>query len=841
MVTTQVMTMANCIVGVSVLAMPFCFKQCGVVLASILLMLSGVMTRTICYFLLKASTITRRRTYELLAYHTFGQAGKLVVEISIIGFLFGTLIAFLVVMGDLGPEIMSDVFAIENNTSLRTIIMTALSLFVALPLGLLRNIDSLSGVSTVTMLFYLILVGKIFTEGMGPLWSGSFLTRIHYWRPAGVLQCIPIFSMALSCQTQIFGIYDSLPEPSLQKMNEVVKKAINMCTAFYISVGFFGYIAFCTQNFGGNILLSFRPTGSTQLIKLCFILSIAFSFPLVILPCRASLHSLIFKRVHLHHHVHDITTNYIPESRLKLLTVGIIGFTLFIGLMIPNIELVLGLVGSTTGSVICIIFPSVMFIRVTSKHTTERLLAQTVFFIGVVIMVVTTYVTLYAVEQAQVNDMSISDTNPITEAIRKVAANDRLTGKNELIKGIENIVPERSGDRDSFSKLDTKLNLPEKSEGNRELPMPGEVIFKKNASKMNIAEETKAKFQNLDKVKQDNNNQPVLNPPIKPNSMEVLSDKDNTLKEQNVVPKVQENSVVKDAAPPVKTLDTKSVNKVAEVSVVGNPISDVHQNLQVNNQIGQQNQAIISQKNFSSSKQPILLNAEKASSARSIVSTRKVPLKNVPEKLNQEDFLLQQLKEHEKEQKKLLEEQKEILAKLKQHQAEDELKEQLKEDKLDRKAPDDPPPPHISGEKLIAANEENLKPLKQEKVQENVLPAAESNDKKFEPQMNQAHSANEKSVNANHVQPIKDLQNRDDNPRDIESRKEKKTANDVPVVPAMSFNNKESQSRQVRPESENPKKRPEAEETKKNVVIQENKKSTPAEKVKPPVKADRDI
>ena len=46
------------------------------------------------------------------------------VEISIIGFLIGTLIAFLVVMGDLGPEILSEVFNIENNPSLRSIIMT---------------------------------------------------------------------------------------------------------------------------------------------------------------------------------------------------------------------------------------------------------------------------------------------------------------------------------------------------------------------------------------------------------------------------------------------------------------------------------------------------------------------------------------------------------------------------------------------------------------------------------------------------------------------------------------------------------------------------------------------
>jgi len=84
----------------------------------------------------------------------------------------------------------------------------------------------------------------------------------------------------------------------------------------------------------------------------------------------------------MHHSLHDISTNFIPDARLKCLTIGILGFCLIIGLLIPNIELVLGLVGSTTGSVICLIFPSIMFIRVTSKKTTERLLAQVKFVIN---------------------------------------------------------------------------------------------------------------------------------------------------------------------------------------------------------------------------------------------------------------------------------------------------------------------------------------------------------------------------------------------------------------------------------------------------------------------------
>jgi len=52
---------------------------------------------------------------------------------------------------------------------------------------------------------------------------------------------------------QIFGIYDSLPDPSVPKMNEVVKKAVYLCAGFYFCVGFFGYVGFSTEGITGRV------------------------------------------------------------------------------------------------------------------------------------------------------------------------------------------------------------------------------------------------------------------------------------------------------------------------------------------------------------------------------------------------------------------------------------------------------------------------------------------------------------------------------------------------------------------------------------------------------------
>lgn len=392
---SHVMTLANSVIGVSVLAMPFCFKQCGIVLAVLVLLLCSTLSRLACHFLIKSAVISRRRNFELLAFHAFGHMGKFLAELLIIGFMLGTCIAYFVVVGDLGPQIISKMMD-KTPGEIRTSLLIFTGVFIVLPLGLLRNIDSLSSICTATIVFYLCLVLKIVGESTLHIFAGDWFDSVNYWRPAGILQCLPIFSMALFCQTQLFEIYETIPNVSLEKMNDVVRGALNICTLVYMCVGLFGYIAFCTQSFTGNILLSFEPSITSELIKMGFVFSVAFSFPLVIFPCRASLNSLLFRRVY----THEPSINYLSEFRFRCLTVAIVSISLIIGILVPNIEFVLGIVGSTIGVMICLIFPAVFFISINSKNTNERLVAQGILIIGVWIMVLGTYANLYAMEES---------------------------------------------------------------------------------------------------------------------------------------------------------------------------------------------------------------------------------------------------------------------------------------------------------------------------------------------------------------------------------------------------------------------------------------------------------
>jgi len=394
------MLMANSIIGASILSMPFCFKQCGIILGSIILYLNSIMTKICCHQLIKGSLIARRRSYEMLAYDVLGPVGKLWVELCIIGYLFGCCIAYVVVLGDLGPEILNNLQLDYSLYWSRILLMTGVSVFVIFPLSLLKDIETLNLMSAVSVTFYMLLVLKSFYQAGYQSLTKGISPGIELWKFGGVLQCVPIFSMALSCQTQVFEAYYSLREPSLKTMDQIVSSAIDLCTFIYLGVGIAGYLAFAGTSFSGNILISFEPSLMTDMIKSGFLLSIVLSFPLCVLPCRTSLHSLIYGRSH--DHVKGgvaLSRPQIPELRFKCLTALIVFVTLVIGICIPNVEFVLGFVGATLGTAVCVVAPAWIYLRVAPSSSNERWIAKVVLTCGLIVLILGTAANINAEEE----------------------------------------------------------------------------------------------------------------------------------------------------------------------------------------------------------------------------------------------------------------------------------------------------------------------------------------------------------------------------------------------------------------------------------------------------------
>lgn len=101
------------------------------------------------------------------------------------------------------------------------------------------------------MCLYLLLAMNLFTEAFDKLSfeDSKIFNRLNYWNFDNYWTVLPIFITCLSCQPQLFEIFDqstlfSEDKNAVKRINATIKKAIIFCSILYVFVGLFGYLAF---------------------------------------------------------------------------------------------------------------------------------------------------------------------------------------------------------------------------------------------------------------------------------------------------------------------------------------------------------------------------------------------------------------------------------------------------------------------------------------------------------------------------------------------------------------------------------------------------------------------
>ena len=494
----HIVNLSNSIVGVSLLSMPYCFATTGIVLSILTIIASSFLNRFACHLILRSARISKRRNFEALAFNVFGSSGKMITEIAILGFLSGSCVAFFVVIGDLCPSLITELFDIPNYTHLRTFTMMFLGMFVALPLCLKRRVEA--SFSTISMFLYLLLAVNLFTEAFDRLTLDDRrpLPKLNYWNFNNYFQVLPIFITCLSCQPQLFEIFDhslifSEEKNSIARINETIKHSMFLCSLLYITVGLFGYLAFLEHPIEGNLLVDLPHSLFSILAKLGFLFTIVFSLPLCLFPCRTSLHSLLYRKAtsSLLNEM-TLTDSYIPDDRWLFLTVLLICVTICISIILPHIEWILGIIGSTTGATICLVLPSLLFINLSYKNTGERLLAFAVLVFGVLLLFISTF-TLISVDQQELTSQGqmVKNLNLSTNRIEK------------LIEG-SNSIDQLKIDSENLNKLAEKLD--ELKSGEPKHPL-NELNKSKSAEPAKDANNNELKSDDLKKeLKNSNSN-----------------------------------------------------------------------------------------------------------------------------------------------------------------------------------------------------------------------------------------------------------------------------------------------------------------------------------------------
>lgn len=110
-----------------------------------------------------------------------------------------------------------------------------------------------------------------------------------------LIYVFPIFGVSFLCHFNIPQIHAEVTRPSRKRVRKILHATVLICCVVYSIVGSFGYI-WAYDYTCGNILLNYQKDNIlVTLGRLGLGMTVSLSFPLLILPGRASLHILLNK------------------------------------------------------------------------------------------------------------------------------------------------------------------------------------------------------------------------------------------------------------------------------------------------------------------------------------------------------------------------------------------------------------------------------------------------------------------------------------------------------------------------------------------------------------------
>ena len=374
----------NNIVGAGLFSMPWCLRQATVVTGCAVFILIACLN--IVSFMLLADSCERTGTFSYLEMgeRAFGRKFGVVAQLTTMFYASGSLISYEVLAGDFivgnGTGILDlwepDVFgpsAPLSGLSARAVVCGALTLFVLLPLCLLRSIDSLRFTSYAALLATLfagfICVYELAAAPASSLspteaGRGPELRRSVAWAgfPLTVWEAVPIINVAFCAHYNAPRYYKELADRSLPRYLRTTGGALGVSLLIYLAVGLSGYLAFGSATLG-DVLENFSPSFALAVAaRVALVLVLVSCFPKAAHPIRETIIKLAYGPAQ--------SADTLPFSSLAAITVGVTAAATIVGVLCEQVEVVLAYKGAIFGSLMVYIFPALMHASLAAQGVT---------------------------------------------------------------------------------------------------------------------------------------------------------------------------------------------------------------------------------------------------------------------------------------------------------------------------------------------------------------------------------------------------------------------------------------------------------------------------------------
>lgn len=394
--------------------MPHSVASCGVIPGMAIIVFSGLLSFYGLYLLSRcASTVRPRRTasFAALSDMTYPKAG-LLFDGAIAIKCAGVACSYLIIIGGLMPRVILSFDRHPPDWLLDRGLWIVAAMVILTPLCYLRQLNSLRFTSYVALVAVFDLVSIAPVQAVQPpacraalqleIRSTTSFNQVlvvvfkffyrHSLPPSppshlfvlkpSIISSIPVYIFAFTCAQNLFSCFNELKDNTQRRMNAVTGTSIGCSALIYEVIGVLGYLTF-GEKVPSNIMTAYHDSIFINICRAGIVILVLFryvesdhscrllpavvltspagpcSYPLQILPCRASLSHLIKA----------------PESSTKhiAITTFLLLLTFLISMGVSQLDLVLGIIGSTGSTTITFILPAIFYLKLfpVSKSTSS--------------------------------------------------------------------------------------------------------------------------------------------------------------------------------------------------------------------------------------------------------------------------------------------------------------------------------------------------------------------------------------------------------------------------------------------------------------------------------------
>lgn len=344
-------TLGSSTLGAGILGIPAAFNSMGFVTGLIVLVVVDILTIFSLWLLALCAQKTQVRTYEEVVRIILGKGFDYLLAVFLLLSCLGGGVSYIISIGNLLTPIFDDpsVPKFLQSKSGNRLITSMIWLVFILPLCLPKHIDALRHVSVVGVTMVIFFVLCIVQD------SGAFIHR-HGWREDVVpfntgnraIEGLGTVMFACLVQMNAMEVYFEMKNPTPRNMVRNSILALSGCGVLYVLAGVFGYARF-GSTVTSSILLMYQPREAPQFWVAYFgiVIKICVAFALHQIPMRDGVY-----------HFLSWDAYRMPWWKNAVICASIATVVLIIGLFVPNINIVLGLVGSLCGGFFGFILPA---------------------------------------------------------------------------------------------------------------------------------------------------------------------------------------------------------------------------------------------------------------------------------------------------------------------------------------------------------------------------------------------------------------------------------------------------------------------------------------------------